>query len=74
MNATQGLGDKAAYAKYAERYKVETLANARKFQLETEAAGTASAAKATLHRWRLAAYMASSARRCSVTASLPSSG
>ncbi|MGH7972228.1 MAG: flotillin family protein, partial [Limisphaerales bacterium] len=27
----------------AERYKVETLANARKFQLETEAAGTASA-------------------------------
>ena len=31
----------------AERYKVETLANARKFQLETEAAGAASATKAT---------------------------
>src|SRR5437867_8847474 len=31
----------------AERYKVETLANAKKFQLETEAAGSASAAKAT---------------------------
>src|SRR5213594_1552671 len=30
----------------AERYKVETLANAKKFQLETEAAGAASAAKA----------------------------
>src|SRR5947208_14668218 len=30
----------------AERYKVETLANATKFQLETEAAGAASAAKA----------------------------
>ena len=30
----------------AERYKVETLASARKFQLETEAAGSASAAKA----------------------------
>src|SRR5438034_1187021 len=31
----------------AERYKVETLANAKKFQLETEAAGSASASKAT---------------------------
>ena len=31
----------------AERYKVETLANARKFQLETEAAGSAAAAKQT---------------------------
>ena len=31
----------------AERYKVETLANAKKFQLETEAAGAASATKAT---------------------------
>src|SRR5881392_4141412 len=31
----------------AERYKVETLANAKKFQLETEAAGAASASKAT---------------------------
>src|SRR5499427_6908324 len=30
----------------AERYKVETLANATKFQLETEAAGAATAAKA----------------------------
>jgi len=30
-----------------ERYRVETLANARKFQLETEAAGAASATKAT---------------------------
>src|ERR1041385_2526021 len=30
----------------AERYKVETLANAKKFQLETEATGAASAAKA----------------------------
>src|SRR5437870_7718891 len=30
----------------AERYKVETLANATKYQLETEAAGAASAAKA----------------------------
>ncbi|HEY5345093.1 MAG TPA: SPFH domain-containing protein, partial [Verrucomicrobiae bacterium] len=30
----------------AERYKVETLANAKKFQLETEAAGAASATKA----------------------------
>src|SRR5690349_4494461 len=29
----------------AERYKVETLANAKKFQLETEAAGAASATK-----------------------------
>ena len=28
----------------AERYRVETLANATKFQLETEAAGAASAA------------------------------
>src|SRR5205809_3931133 len=31
----------------AERYKDETLANARKFQLETEAAGSASATKET---------------------------
>jgi flotillin len=31
----------------AERYKVEALANAKKFQLETEAAGAASAAKQT---------------------------
>ncbi|MBM3831419.1 MAG: flotillin family protein [Verrucomicrobia bacterium] len=31
----------------AERQKVETLANARKFQLETEATGAANAAKAT---------------------------
>ena len=31
----------------AERYKVETLANAKKFQLETEATGAASATKAT---------------------------
>src|SRR5260221_2789271 len=31
----------------AERYRVETLANARKFQLETEAAGTAAASKGT---------------------------
>src|ERR1039458_7209148 len=31
----------------AERYRVETLANAKKFQLETEAAGAASATKAT---------------------------
>src|SRR3989442_12964853 len=31
----------------AERYKVETLANAKKFQLETEAAGGAAAANAT---------------------------
>src|SRR2546425_3182118 len=31
----------------AERYKVETLANAKKFQLATEAAGAASATKAT---------------------------
>jgi flotillin len=30
----------------AERYKVEALSNARKFQLETEAAGAAAAAKA----------------------------
>jgi len=31
----------------AERYKVETLANAKKFQLETEAAGSAAAALQT---------------------------
>jgi flotillin len=31
----------------AERYKVETLANARKFQLEAEAGGAAAAAKQT---------------------------
>jgi flotillin len=38
----------------AERYKVETLANARRFQLEMEAAGEAAAKKAPREGYRAA--------------------